>query len=85
VDCFIADLENETRRVENQKSVGSDRVALQRQQVVPERDLSDCLLRRLVALERSFDRLLASLERRQRIRLGQPVPAQIEVHHSIRD
>jgi hypothetical protein len=86
VDCFIADLENETRRVENQKSVESDEVALQhRQQVVPDRDLSDRLMRRLVALERSFDRLLASLERRQRIRLGHPVPAQIEVHHSIRD
>jgi hypothetical protein len=32
---------------------------------------------------RNFDRTLTQLERLQRLRLGQPVPPKLEVHHSL--
>ena len=41
------------------------------------------LLRCQASLERSIDRTLNRLERRQRIRLGQPVLPKLEVHHSM--
>ena len=84
VDHFVKDVEGEIRRLESQKAVDLDRVELQRlRQVVPDCEQSDYLLRRLTSLERSFDRLMTQLERRQRIRLGHSVPPPIEVHHSL--
>jgi hypothetical protein len=84
VDHFVKDVEGEIRRLESQKGVDLDRVELQRlRQVVPDCQQSDYLLHRLIGLERSFDRLMTLLERRQRIRLGHSVPPQIEVHHSV--
>lgn len=50
---------------------------------VPSQEVSDRLLRYEAHLSREFDRTLSELERLQRMRLGQPVPPKIEVHHSV--
>ena len=42
----------------------------------------DRLLRYEASLERNFDRTLSQLERVQRMRLGQPVLPNLQVHHS---
>jgi hypothetical protein len=84
VDCFIKDAQAEIKRLENQKLVDLDRMKLRRRrQAVPDYRQSDHFLHRLTTLERSFDRMVAQLERHRRMLLGQPVPPQIEVHHSV--
>lgn len=50
---------------------------------IPDGPGLDRLLRYEASLERSFDRTLSQLERRQRTRLGQPVPPTVEVRHSL--
>lgn len=50
--------------------------------LVPESRALERLLRYEVSLDRSFDRTLSQLERLQRLRLGQPVPPQIDVNIS---
>jgi hypothetical protein len=84
VDCFVKDVQAEITRLENQKLVDLDRMKLRRlRQVVPDHRQSDHLLHRLTTLERLYDRSLAQLDRHRRMLLGQPVPPQIEVHHSV--
>jgi hypothetical protein len=84
VEHFVEDVIDEIKRLENQKVVDLDRVKLERlRQLVPDYRQSDHYLHRLTTLERSFDRMVAQLERHRRMLLGQPVPPQIEVHHSV--
>lgn len=81
---FVKDVAGEIKRLENQSRVDLDMVKLRRlRQLVPDYRQSDHRLRRLTTLERSFDRLVAQLERHRRMLLGQPVPPQIGVHHSV--
>ncbi len=47
--------------------------------LVPPSDVLDLLLRYEANLDRSFDRTLSQLERFQRIRLGQSVPAAVKI------
>ena len=47
--------------------------------LVPRQEVVDRLQRYEGSLERTFDRTLTQLERLQRFRLGQPVPAPIKV------
>ncbi|HEV1996290.1 MAG TPA: hypothetical protein VGR03_18290 [Candidatus Acidoferrum sp.] len=49
---------------------------------IPDAPTLDRLLRYEASLERSFDRTLSQLERRQRMRLGQTVLPEIRLHHS---
>ncbi len=66
-----------------------DRITAPREKVeelcrkVPDAPELDRLLRYEASLERSFDRTLSHLERRQRMRLGQPVLPTVEVRHSL--
>lgn len=84
VEHFVKDVESEIRRLESEKVVDRHKLQLRRlRQTVPDCEESDHLLRRMTTLERSFDRLLTQFERCRRIRLGRPLPPQIEVHHSI--
>ncbi len=50
-----------------------------RDTLIPAPDVLDLLLRYEANLDRSFDRTLSQLERLQRIRLGQSVPAAVKI------
>ena len=84
VEHFVKDVESEIKRLESERLIDLDRAQLRRlRQMVPDSHLSDHLLRRMTSLQRAFDRLWAQYERYQRTRLGHPLAAQIEVHHSL--
>lgn len=90
-DCkknFLEDLTAEIKRLERHKkahaSMESEKMKLEvLRQHVPLTPQFDHLLRYEASLERNFDRTLTQLERVQRLRLGQPVPPKLEVHHSL--
>jgi hypothetical protein len=50
---------------------------------VPSQEVSDRLIRCEAHLSREFDKTLAQLERLQRMRLGQPVPPEFKVRHTL--
>jgi hypothetical protein len=50
---------------------------------IPDGPGLDCLLRYEASLDGLFDRTLSQLERRLRMRLGQPVLPTVEVRHSL--
>jgi hypothetical protein len=77
-------LVREIRRLEQyktkQKKIQFGRMKLESvRRNVPDAPQSDRLLRYETGLERAIDRVLNQLERCQRMRLGQPVPPQINV------
>jgi len=77
---FLADVENEIRRLERYKSIEREKIRLQElRRTVADPSRPDYLLRYEAQLERSIERTLNLLERRQRMRLGQPVPAPISL------
>jgi hypothetical protein len=80
---FLEEVEEEIRRLERYKAVESDRMkqaALRH--YVPGSSQPGHLLRYETSLLRNMDRVLAWLERVQRLRLGHPVPPAIKVNVS---
>ena len=85
---FLEEVEGEIKRLERHKkahaSMESEKMKLEvLRQHVPLTPQFDHFLRYEASLERNFDRTLTQLERVQRLRLGQPVPPKLEVHHSL--
>jgi hypothetical protein len=84
----MEEIDKEIRRIKRDQKVRSSAQAARTQLEIQSRNVPDGpgldrLLRYETSLERSFDRTLSQLERLQRIRLGQPVPPKLEVHHSM--
>ena len=84
---FIQELNDEIKRLERherkQTAVESARMELERlRHNVPDSPKLDALLRYATSLEREFDRTLTQLDRAQRTRYGQLVPAPIQVNLS---
>jgi hypothetical protein len=84
---MLQDIDEEIRRLKrDQKARTSVQTARTQLEMacrnVPDGPDLDRLLRYETTLERSFDRTLSQLERLQRMRLGQPVLAKLEVRHS---
>jgi hypothetical protein len=86
-DNFLKELKEEIKRLDRYKkeqtAVFSRKLELETlRQNVPDASQLDRLLRYEASLERGFDRTLSQLERIQRMRHGQPVPAPIKVNVS---
>jgi hypothetical protein len=87
VQIFLEELEREkkwlNRYKKAQASMEAGKMHLEvLRRNVPEAPELDRLLRYETNLERSFDRTLSQLERLQRMRAGQPVPAELKVRLS---
>ena len=81
---FLEEIEGEIRRLERNKLIESERRRLEAlRHYVPDSSQPDRLLRYEASLLRNIDRILAQLERLQRMRLGQPVLPKLEVRHSV--
>jgi hypothetical protein len=77
---FLEEVEEEIRRLERDKWIGSERMRLERlRQYVPDSPQPDRLLRYEASLERTIDRGLGQLERLQMKRLGHSVLPPIKV------
>ena len=80
-------IDDEIKRLKNRKNdiEQAEEIRLtyaKRASVVPSQEVSERLLRYETHLSREFDRTLSQLERRQRMRLGQPVPPTLKVELS---
>jgi hypothetical protein len=83
-DVFLGEVKQEIKRLrqyeKKQAKFAMSQLALDvLRQIVPDVPKLDLLLRYNTHLERNIDRTWNQLERAQRMRLGQPVPPQIDV------
>jgi len=81
---FLQDLEKEIGRLERAKSIEGEKMRLEELcQYVPDPSLPDRLLRYDASLERNIDRTMKQLERLQQMRLGNPMPPQLNINVDI--
>jgi len=87
-DEFLRQIDHEINLLKSRRdtliAIEADRSNLERhRRLVPDSPHLDRLLRYKASLERSIDRTLTQLERLQRMRRGQPIPAPLKVDLSI--